>query len=40
MKRHYYKPSPSIHHLIEKVVIMMSTCFNNYAHAQAVVTRR
>ena len=39
MKRHHYKPSPSIRHLIKKVVIMMSTCFNNYAHAQAVVTR-
>ena len=40
MKRHHYKPSPSIRHLIKKVVIMMSTRFNNYAHAQAVVTRR
>ena len=40
MKRHHYKPSPSIRHVIKKVVNMMSTCFNNYAHAQAVVTRR
>ena len=34
-----HKPNPSIRHLIEKVANMMSTSFNNIAHAQAIVTR-